>query len=1225
MSHTLFLEAGKPLWTSLRRNGFGHALRALAVIALIIGSLWGSSVGAEEVLYKDQKRKLKFMLDPVSKTASVGTGAISDDEAALLYPEIGSSEWNTDYWKVWNSVEIPETITYDGVAYTVTSVGTNAFSKCTYIKQLSLPSTIKNIGYRAFNYCVNLTDFDFPANLEVIGGSAFQLCKSMTKIILPSKVKSIGGSAFHDCMAAEELFIPASCMSIDNEAFNWCTGLKKIVLEDGPATLTMGYCFEKGISYQGTAGSKMRGMFGDSDNIREFHWGRNLKLTAHSSGLLYTPFLYTANYYTSTSGAQVQSSRSIGKLTFGEYVTEIPRNAFYNGSIGGSLVLPSNLKRIGDEAFNLAFCVAPVLTLPSSVEFIGNRAFEWANGFSTKILVAEGAIPPQTSWDESSKSGYPFYYAKASNLLINVPGGAGEAWRNDSFWGKFAIADDADEMITVNVKTPGSFYGRLSAQGAQIETTRRLKILGNMNDTDWETLSQMKNLYELDMEESEITELSDVLPHRIFRLKLPSKLNTIWGNALSGLPISGTLKIPETCTYIGKNGASGLLIDELILPDNGMQISAYSFASLYNLKEVRLGNVLVLGNNAFTNCGLEKVTLGEGCEIGGQRTFDDCDRLETVIIDGTVKNLGTETFSQSVSDTKRHSIRRFVFNGRVIKSGTEVFKDSLYSQYEQYVDPVDPTWTLEINDLEGYLSSSFTGVTSSPMNFAKEVICNGAQLTEVVVPEGTTEVFDAMFRNCKTLAKITLPASIKRIGTAAFEGSAIESIALPDALEIISFNAFKGCENLEEAVIPKTIKAIGFGAYNNCTSLKSVYAFLSDPFALETSSKYKNDLPFNDVDQECCLYIPIGTLTKYRTAKWIFPKVQERGTLSITVKGSGYVTYDGTTVSTGTKEFYFRPYVPFDIVIAAANGQTIKSVTLNGQDVTAKVTEGKLSFDDPDADMAVTVEFSKSILLGDSNDDGVIDIADAVNIANYIIGLSTTNFNFQTSDINSDKAITVSDVTSAVTLIGKQNYQSAPRKIKKSRTIAAPSGVLSWSKLNSSLYAAHVSSDDDLTALQFDITVENNALAPVGYLSDDVAKTHILQQIRVNATTVRVIVFSATSAILPVDHTLLTIVASDVPACDNVIASTVEGMSKRLASESAMSGIEQIGAEGVCVLGMTGRIRIVNAYGKRIAVYTPSGLLVDSQLANEDVVHIDAARGCYIVTVDAVAFKVLVK
>lgn len=62
------------------------------------------------------------------------------------------------------------------------------------------------------------------------------------------------------------------------------------------------------------------------------------------------------------------------------------------------------------------------------------------------------------------------------------------------------------------------------------------------------------------------------------------------------------------------------------------------------------------------------------------------------------------------------------------------------------------------------------------------------------IPEGWTELEDFAFKGCKELKSITLPSSLKAIGTSAFEG----------------------CENLREITIPTSVESIGYCAFKDC-------------------------------------------------------------------------------------------------------------------------------------------------------------------------------------------------------------------------------------------------------------------------------------------------------------------------------------------------------------------------------------------------------------------------
>ena len=73
-------------------------------------------------------------------------------------------------------VSIPESVTYNGKTYPVTSIGGNAFG-----------------------YCDKLTSVTIPESVTIIDDSAFKACSALISIIIPNGVTSIGKLAFAGC------------------------------------------------------------------------------------------------------------------------------------------------------------------------------------------------------------------------------------------------------------------------------------------------------------------------------------------------------------------------------------------------------------------------------------------------------------------------------------------------------------------------------------------------------------------------------------------------------------------------------------------------------------------------------------------------------------------------------------------------------------------------------------------------------------------------------------------------------------------------------------------------------------------------------------------------------------------------------------------------------------------------------------------------------------------
>ena len=57
---------------------------------------------------------------------------------------------------------------------------------------------VTTIGDEAFSDCSNLTSITIPSGVTTIGDEAFADCSSITRIIVPASVTSIGSSAFSE-------------------------------------------------------------------------------------------------------------------------------------------------------------------------------------------------------------------------------------------------------------------------------------------------------------------------------------------------------------------------------------------------------------------------------------------------------------------------------------------------------------------------------------------------------------------------------------------------------------------------------------------------------------------------------------------------------------------------------------------------------------------------------------------------------------------------------------------------------------------------------------------------------------------------------------------------------------------------------------------------------------------------------------------------------------------
>lgn len=130
------------------------------------------------------------------------------------------------------TITIPETVTYNGTTYHVTSIGSSAFQDCSSLMSVTIPNSVTSIGYGAFEGCSGLTSVTIPNSVTSIGSSAFYDCNSLFSVAIPEGVVSIGGSAFLGCSGLASVSIPNSVTSIGENAFSGCSGLNDVYLYD---------------------------------------------------------------------------------------------------------------------------------------------------------------------------------------------------------------------------------------------------------------------------------------------------------------------------------------------------------------------------------------------------------------------------------------------------------------------------------------------------------------------------------------------------------------------------------------------------------------------------------------------------------------------------------------------------------------------------------------------------------------------------------------------------------------------------------------------------------------------------------------------------------------------------------------------------------------------------------------------------------------------------------
>ena len=517
---------------------------------------------------------------------------------------------------------IPSSVEYNGITYTVTSIGAQAFMNCKQLTAITIPNSVIAIGGSAFsgsalykdvknwdNECLYIDNCLIAAKntlsgtcvikegTRVIAGSAFGTCASLTAVDIPNSVVGIGRSAFNCCSALTSVVIPSGVTSIEDYTFNECTSLSSITL---PNTIT---------------------------SIGDFALYNCSTLVAFDM----------PTHVKSIGKAAFMDCRNLtSAITIPEGVTCIADSAFYLCTNIPSITLPQTITQIGNYAFSNCLLLTSI-TIPKNVTKIGSFAFNYC--YPTTIVVENG----NTHYDSRDNcnaiietvnnklikgccnttipntvtqiEGYAFVY-HACPSSITIPKSAVNIGLF-SFYGCYNLS-------SIVVENGNPIYDSRDNCNAIIETASNNLMKGCINTTIPNTITSIGD-YAFDNVFSSDNPASIVIPNSV---------KSIGNAAFRYCTTLASVVLSEGLTSIGYDAFYGCYdLASITLPNSMKDIGDYAFYRCFSFKSVVIPDgVTSVGNCAFYSCSdLESLTIGSGVQTFGWNVFENTYDLKTVI------------------------------------------------------------------------------------------------------------------------------------------------------------------------------------------------------------------------------------------------------------------------------------------------------------------------------------------------------------------------------------------------------------------------------------------------------------------------------------------------------------------------------------------------------------------------------------------------------------------
>ena len=354
------------------------------------------------------------------------------------------------------NVVIPESVTYNGITYSVTCIGNRAFYECSGLTSVTIPNSVKNIGSNAFCSCTGLTSITIPNSVIYIEDGAFSYCTGLTSVTIPNSVTSIGDYAFDFCSNLTSVTIGNSVTSIGKRAFYRCRGLTSVTIGNNVTSIGTDAFYNctslTSVTIPNSVTSIGEWAFGDCSGLTSVTIGNGVTSIGnnafnHCSGLISVEI---PNNVTSIGDSVFYECSSMTSVTIGNSVTSIGEYAFLDCSGLTSVTIGNSVTSIGSNAFNK--CRGLTSVTINSQAIVG-KTYKYDSNLQT---IFGSQVTEYIIGDDVTSIGDYAFYGCSSLTSVTIPNSVMSIGRR-AFYG---CTDLTSVTIPNNVTSIGNYAFR---------------------------------------------------------------------------------------------------------------------------------------------------------------------------------------------------------------------------------------------------------------------------------------------------------------------------------------------------------------------------------------------------------------------------------------------------------------------------------------------------------------------------------------------------------------------------------------------------------------------------------------------------------------------------------------------------------------------------------------------------------------------------------------------